>query len=196
MADPGRGGRDPELRTRIAYPGSDDGDSFSAPHFIEGEKVIHPDGVRAPLLLLVLGSLHAGDGDQLHLWQLLAYRRDTDRFVRVYDDVVGHNRNEEVRVPEHGPLAGDVVSAEPTDDAPFGYWVVVDAPGPGGRYRPLLRFRSATRYADGNPLPVIDAEMPNILRRLGRWRPGSPLPLPVAEPCARPHLVAGALWCG
>jgi hypothetical protein len=37
------------------------------------------------------------------------------------------------------------------------------------RYSHLaLRYRSVTRYGDGNPVPVIDAEMPNILRHLGR----------------------------
>jgi hypothetical protein len=74
-----------------------------------------------------------------------------------------------------------VIAAEPTDDAPYAYWIAVSRLGAGG-YAQALRYRSATRYGDGNPLSVIDSEMPNILQRLGLWRSGSPPPLP-AEPC-------------
>jgi len=61
----------------------------------------------------------------------------------------------------------------------------------------VLRFVSATRYGDGNPLAVIDAEMPNIQQRLGLWKPGQPLPTPTArdKPCTRPTLKRSALWC-
>ncbi|MDG6719271.1 hypothetical protein QCE92_13960, partial [Staphylococcus aureus] len=51
-----------------------------------------------------------------------------------------------------------------------------------------------TGYGDGNPLAVIDSEMPETLRRLKLWQPGSPLPLP-EHPCPRPRLVAQVLWC-
>jgi hypothetical protein len=64
----------------------------------------------------------------------------------------------------------------------------------GSAYRQILRFRSATHYGDGNPLAVIDAEMPNIEKRLGLWHAGQPLPLP-AKGCAKPHLVKSVLWC-
>jgi hypothetical protein len=64
---------------------------------------------------------------------------------------------------------------------------------PGYHYRQVLRYRSATQYGDGNPLAVIDSEMPNILRRLGMWRAGQPLPAP--RGCKRPHLIKDALWC-
>ena len=69
---------------------------------------------------------------------------------------------------------------------------------PANAYRRVLRYRSATRYADGNSLGVIDSEMPNIEQRLGLWKPGSPLPLPMggAKACPKPHLKLGALWCG
>ena len=40
-------------------------------------------------------------------------------------------------------------------------------PGTGAHpYRQLLRYRSSVRYGDGDPRPVIDAEMPAILRHL------------------------------
>jgi hypothetical protein len=91
-----------------------------------------------------------------------------------------------------GPLAGDIIAVEPTETAPFGYWVTVNVFTPAQGYRPVLRFRSATTYADGNSLPVIDSEMANILGRRGLWRPGSPLP---ATPCAKPILRRMVLWC-
>ncbi len=147
-----------------------------------------------PLLLLVTASLHSGDGDQLVLTQVMAYRRGPDRFVKAYEHWTGTNNNQEVRFMPAGPLAGDIIAVEPTDTAPFGYWVTVNVFTARG-YRPVLRFRSATTYADGNALPVIDSEMANILSRLGMWRPGLPLPLP-ATPCAKPHLRQGELWCG
>lgn len=70
---------------------------------------------------------------------------------------------------------------------------MVNAPADGG-FKQVLRYRSATRYGDGNPLAVIDSEMPNMAQRLGLWNPGALLPLP-AGACPSPHLVGLALWC-
>ncbi len=185
---------DPQLRDALRAASA--GDLFSEPHYLDEARVVHDRRVSGrPLLLVRTASLHSGDGDQLVLTQALAYRRDADRFVRVYDHVVGTNNDQEVRYVEAGPLEGDIVSVEPTSDAPFGFWVAVSVPASGSAYEALLRYRSATRYGDGNALPVIDSEMPNILQRLGVWRPGSPLPLP-AGPCRRPRLVRMELWCG
>ena len=168
------------------------------PHYLKVGKPVYPEGAAAsPLLLIVTGSLHAGDGGQIIATQLFRYRRAVDRFERVYAHATGTNNNQEVRFMPSGRLRGDVVSAEPTNDAPYGYWVEVDRFTPDHAYRRVLRYRSATRYQDGNDLAVIDAEMPNIQRRLGLWTPGSPLPLPQgrAKPCPNPHLKTGALWC-
>lgn len=57
----------------------------------------------------------------------------------------------------------------------------------------MLRYRSVTRYGDGNALAVIDSDMPALQRRLGLWRPGQPLPVP--DRCPAPRLVRGELWC-
>lgn len=114
-------------------------------------------------------------------------------FVSVFGDTVGHNNNEEIRYVAEGPLKGAVIVAEPKQEAPFGYWITVHRLTPAFTYRQVLRFRGATQYGDGNPLEVIDSDMPNIQRRLGLWRPGKPLPTP--KRCAHPRLVKGALWC-
>ena len=185
---------DPQLREALGATPVDT--LFSAPHYLDEARVVGGRGASdQPLLLVRTASLHSGDGDQFVLTQALAYQRDADRFVRVYDHVTGKNNNQEVRYVEAGPLGGDIVSAEPTSDAPFGFWVAVDVPAPGSAYREALRYRSATHYGDGNALTVIDSEMPNIQRHLGVWRPGTPLPLP-AGPCPRPRLVRMELWCG
>ncbi len=165
------------------------------PHYLSIAKPVYPKGeAAAPLLMIVTASLHAGDGGQLVVTQLFKYDRASDRFERVYARSVGTNNNEEVRFVSGGPLAGDVISAEPTENAPYAYWIEVDAPTPAYAYRQVLRYRSATRYGDGNPLAVINSEMPNIEARLGRWKPGAPPPLPSGA-CAKPHLVHTELWC-
>jgi hypothetical protein len=83
---------------------------------------------------------------------------------------------------------------------PTPIWIAVDRFTREHGYRQMLRYRSATRYNDGDPLPVIDSEMPNLERRLGLWRPGSPLPIPLAstkpwsKPWSKPHLKGAELW--
>jgi hypothetical protein len=183
---------DPHLQQTIVPPA----EPYSEPHSLEEARIVHPRGAgAAPLLLVQIASVRSVDGGRLVLTQALAYRRDVDEFMRVYDHVTGTNNNQEVRYIDTGPLKGDIISAEPTSDAPFAYWIAVNAFTPGHAYRQVLRYRSATRYGDGNPLPVIDSETPNILARLGLWRRGSPLPVP-ARACAKPRLAHRELWCG
>lgn len=185
---------DPALSARLDpdAPASD----FDQPHYLRTARIAYRQtSVREPLLIVVLASVHAGNGGQLVGTQALAYRRDTDRFVRLFAHSTGTNNNQEVRFFEAGPLRGSFVTVEPTADAPFGYWVTVARSGGAtAPYRTVLRYRSATRYNDGNALPVIDSEMPQILRRLSSWRPGQKLPLP-ASGCPSPTLRNGALWC-
>jgi hypothetical protein len=117
-----------------------------------------------------------------------------DQFTRIYGRTTGRNNNQDVRFMSSGPLAGGVISAEPTKNSPYAFWITVNRLTPGYTYEQVLRYRSATRYNDGNSLAVIDSEMPNIQRRLGLWKDGSPLPLP-ARACRKPRLVKMELWC-
>jgi len=169
-------------------------DPFVAPHYLVSPVIVHPVPGRA-LLLLQVASVHSGNGNQRVATRLLAYDAEKDGFVTAYAQRTGRNNNEEVRYVAEGPLKGAVIFAEPTSDAPYGYWVSLSKPDAGLRYRQAFRYRSATRYGDGNPLAVIDAEMPNIQQRLGLWRPGQKLPLPLGRACPRPHLVKSVLWC-
>ncbi len=169
-----------------------DADDWSGPHILKMADIKQPDG--HPLLLIQSASLWSGDGD--YGIETVAYRYDRarDRFIVAYEHGSEHNRNGNVRYISDGPLRGDFVSVDATEDAPFGYWVEVNRLGAGDTYHSILRYRSATHYGDGNPLAVIDSEMPNIEQRLHLWHAGQPLPLPPG-PCVRPHLVKGALWC-
>ena len=185
---------DDHLQQRISGRGA--GDLYAAPHFLRRAAVVWPGGKsRPPLLWVQTGSSRSVDGGQLLFTQVLAYHRAAGSFDRVYRFVTSSNNDQEVRFVATGALRGDIISVEPTDDAPFAFWVTVSALTPDGPYRPVLRYRSATRYGDGNPLAVIDSEMANIERRLHLWRPGQSLPLPPGA-CPRPHLLHMALWCG
>jgi hypothetical protein len=170
------------------------------PHYLITAKVVYPQGPRAaPLLLIVTGSLYSGDSDQIVATQLVRYDSGRDEFQRIYSRSTGHNNNQEVRFITNGPLRGSVITAEPQERLPYGYWIVVNRLDSTGIYRPVLRYGSATLYGDGNPLAVIDSEMPNIELRLGLWKPGEPLPVPsVADrgkPCNKPTLKHTELWC-
>lgn len=174
--------RYPSLETDLRY------------HYLETADIVFPRGSSAPPLLHIQeATLHAPNNSQAHLALMLAYRRSNHQFEPVFEQEVGGNHNQEIRYITSGPLRGDIISAEPTENAPYGYWVTVNELTPGYHYRQVLRYRSATHYGDGNPLAVIDSEMPNILRGLGLWRPGQPLP--VKSGCAKPHLVKSELWC-
>lgn len=158
---------DPALRN--ALRSSEKDDIFAAPHYFDGARVVRsPAG---PLLWVETHSLYSADGDHLILAQALAYRPAEDRFVRVYDFVIGSNNNQDIRYIETGRLKGRIVSVEPTNDAPFGYWVTVSAAGKDGVYRQVLKFRSATHYGDGNRL---GSSIPRCRTSSAAWVSGGP----------------------
>lgn len=181
----------PDLNGALGY----DTDRSPYGHYLQVARIVYPQGTsRPPLLHLQVASLPGFNGSQGHATIIVAFNRATHRFERVYNEVFGGNMNQGVRFVASGPLRGDIISAEPTWNAPYGYWIAVNKLTPSYHYRKVLRYRSATHYNDGNRLAVIDSEMPNILRRLGVWHPGDPLPLPKAG-CAHPRLVKTELWC-
>jgi hypothetical protein len=187
------GGRSchPDL-SRLLTIDSEPGTS-EIPHYLDQVRIVRPRPGHA-LLLVETAGLHSGDGDQRVWTAALSYDGRRNEFAVAYQHHVGRNNNQEIRYIAGGPLRGAIVSVEPTGDAPFGFWVAVNRLAPSGRYRQVLRYRSATHYGDGNPLAVIDSEMPNIQQRLGLWRPGRALPLP-ARGCRRPRLINHELWC-
>ena len=168
------------------------------PHYLLTARAVYPRGMNAaPFLLIVTGSLNSGDGDQVVATQLVSYDAGCDQFRRIYSNSTGNNNNQEIRFIAEGPLRGSVIIAEPQEDSPYGYWITVGRLLPEDVYRPVLRYRSAMLYGDGNPLAVIDSEMPNIQRRLGLWKLGDPLPTPSrgSKPRNKPTLKHSELWC-
>ncbi|MGD0697883.1 MAG: hypothetical protein ABSB82_23960 [Terriglobia bacterium] len=185
---------DPQLLTALSAASSG-GDYFAQPHYLNVVKIVYPRGsTDRPLLFVQAASQHAGNGSQLVLTQALTYENSQNRFVRVYQYTIGTNNNDEVRYIETGRLRGAIISVDPTENAPYGYWVTVNVLTPQYTYKTALRYRSATHYGDGNPLAVIDSEMPNIQQRLGYWKSGMALPLPSGA-CPRPRLIHMELWC-
>jgi len=164
-------------------------------HYLQLAEIVHPRGASAsPLLRLQVGSHYATNGSQGHAAIILVYRASKHRFERIFQEIFGGNMNQEARYIASGPLKGAMITVHPTDYAPYGYWVAVHRLTPDYTYKQVLRYRSATIYGDGNPLAVIDSEMPNIQRRLSLWTTGQPLPLPAGR-CPRPRLIKQALWC-
>ena len=182
---------DPQLQN---VPDSAD-DLFAEPHYLKAVKIVYPrERTDPPLLFVQTSSLHSGDGDQLISTQVLAYEKSQNRFVRIYEYTTGRNNNEEVRYISSAMLKGDIISVDPTENAPYGYWVTVNALTPQYTYKTVLHYRSATHYGDNNPLAMIDSEMPNIEEHLGYWKPGDSLPVPSGA-CPKPRLIGMELWC-
>ena len=170
---------------------------FGTPFYIRDSRVVYAGpGKKRPLLLLKVCGARSGNGNCGIATGLFDYDRRADRFRRVFANVTGSNNNQETRFVESGPLLGGVVVNQPTDNAPYAYWIEHYRMADSGRYGRVLRYRSMTRYADGNALAVIDSDMPELLRRLGLWRIGDPLPVPSSMvKCTHPVMRKGEEWC-
>jgi hypothetical protein len=165
-----------------------------APHEVQA-RVVSLKGL--PRLVVTSSTLHSGDGGHGLSTFILGYDLQLDRLTGLFAGEVGSNNNQRIDVVETGPLAGSVVADIPTSNAPFGYFVTLYQPQATGDYAVRLHYRSRTRYNDGNPLSVIDSEMPEILRRVNLWKAGDPLPQPVRMPagCKTLELRRGIEWC-
>lgn len=153
---------------------------------------------RPYLFVKVCGAgAESGDGDCAIATALYMYDKGTDQFTRVFLNRTERNNNQDTRFVESGPLQGDVIVDDPTENAPYTYWIEVYRAGNSGQYDRILRYRAHTGYSDGNPLAVADSEMPEILRRLGLWQPGDALPVPAHLPkgCRDLFMRKGEEWC-
>jgi len=172
-----------------------DADRFGTPVELYAARVVFGGANDTdPLMLIKSAGPHSGNGGHAIHTDLYAYDRQSNRFVEVFSNRTGSNNNQETRFIEGGTLRGDIVVAEPTSSAPFGFWISLYVKNPtNSNFRRSLRYRSATRYGDGNHLAVIDSDMASILQRLGLWKPGDPLPAPSG--CAHAILRRGEVWC-
>jgi hypothetical protein len=161
-------------------------------------KIVHQDSSgKNPLLLLKTCTAFSFDGDCGKATFLYEYDRTKDNFRLVFFNLTPRNNNQDTRFMENGPLVGSIVVVYPTNNAPYTYYVEVYRPSNVGDYKQVLRYRGKTGYNDGNPLPVIDSEMPEILRRLGMWKPGDAPPSPQKLPdgCTQIVMRKGVEWC-
>ncbi len=176
-------------------PHDDFDNVFLAPRGLRRAAVLSLPGTPGrPLLLVTTASMMSIDGSARVVTQALVYNAAVDRFTLAYRHVTGQNHNEDLRYMTHGPLSGAIITAEPTQNAPYGFWIEVDRLGKSDTFERVYRYRSATHYGDGNPLSAIDSEMPALEQRMGLWHPGQPLPSP-AQPCPKPHMVKQEMWC-
>lgn len=171
---------------------------FDTPyHLFTGSVVYANPNESDPLLFLKVCGAVSADGDCGIATALYKYDKGTDCFIRVFLNLTWRNNNQNTRFVESGPLQGDVIVDNPTENAPYTYWIEVYRAGDSGQYDGILRYRSLTGYSDGNPLAVVDSEMPEMLRRLGLWKPGDPLPVPARMPkgCRDLFMRHGEEWC-
>jgi hypothetical protein len=168
------------------------------------EVVYSGPGKTLPLLMTKTGTWRGANGSCGISTLLFDYDREAERFHAVFFNITGSNNNQETRFVETGPLLGDVIVADPNGGAPpptrrnpYAYSMEVYKRDVAGMYARVLAYGGGTRYGDGNPLAVIDSEMPETLRRLGLWKPGDALPVPPRMPAACTRLVMrkGVEWC-
>lgn len=168
------------------------------PYHLFGHSVVYANQNKSsPLLFLQVCGAVSGNGNCAIATALYTYDKTNDRFVQVFLNLTGRNNNQATRFVESGPLQGDVIVDNPTENAPYTYWIEVYRAEASGHYERILRYRGHTGYSDGNPLPVADSEMPEILHRFGLWRPGDPLPVPLHLPhgCKTLFMRHDEEWC-
>lgn len=174
------------------------GESPASPYHLFATRVVYAGRDESePLLLVQVCTAQMFDGNCGVATVLYRYDRPSNRFACVFLDVTGRNNNEATRFVEAGPLQGEVIVDYPTEHAPFTYWIEVYRAQQSRQYQRILRYRGHTVYNDGNPLAVADSEMPEILRRLGFWKPGDALPRPAHLPqgCTRLFMRRSEEWC-
>jgi hypothetical protein len=166
-------------------------------HLLAGSVVYANQNKSSPLLFLKVCGEEGPNGNCAIVTALYKYDKGADQFIRVFLNLTGRNNNQATRFVESGPLQGDVIVANPTENAPYTYWIEVYRAEDSGQYGRILRYRGLTGYSDGNPLAVADSEMPEILRRLGFWQSGDPLPIPAHLPkgCRDVFMRHGEEWC-
>lgn len=171
---------------------------FETPYHLFAGKIVYAGPNKTmPLLFIELCGAQGFNGNCGVATALYRYDRASDRFVRVFQNLTGRNNNEDTRFVESGPLQGDIIVNEPTQSAPYTYWIEVYRANDVGQYTRILLYRGQTHYNNGNPLAVADSEMPAILGHFGLWKHGDALPIPPHMPgrCRELFLRSSEEWC-
>jgi hypothetical protein len=163
-------------------------------NYLVSSDVVYPTPTSDEPLLTVVANINRGGPGGCCTTFIWAYNAKADRFDQIFVRGSGHNNNGEVRVVTNGSLAGDIVISIPPRHAPYRYGIAVYRLEKS-HYSEILNYEGKSRYDDGNPLPVIDAEMPQILSRLHLWTPGDVLPSPARTRCAKLEMRNQVEWC-
>jgi len=100
--------------------------SFEKPYHLFAASIVYSKPKKEnPLLFLKVCGAVSGDGDCKIATALYIYDKVTDRFIRVFLNLTGRNNNQGTRFVESGPLQGSVVVDNPTNKAPYTYWIEV-----------------------------------------------------------------------
>lgn len=138
---------------------------------LESRIVFSQEGDRAPLLLIRACTLRYGNCSCWISTLLYAYDRDSDSFRTVFFGLTASDTKQATRFGESGPLLGRVIVITPAaseQGAGFGQVVEVYKRSVVGEYLRVLVYCSRNRCTDADGASVIDSEMPEILRRLGK----------------------------
>jgi len=152
---------------RKGKPGcsEDTGPEFLAFNTLGRAEVVRPSG-SGPLLMVTAMTYSGGPGSANPTTILWTYRSESDTFKRIFAQHSNRNNNEETRLMTRGPLAGDLVVSNAPTAAPYHYSISVYHLSESGKPVEILKYTGKTRYGDVDPRAVIDAEMPEIPRRL------------------------------
>jgi hypothetical protein len=188
------------LDGRPACPAGRTDSGFKSPYNHFGQVVIFYPKSRPqkPLLVVMAGGNWGGPGFPFGplIW---SYDHTADQFDERLAVNRSANTNGESRFILDGPLAGDVIADQASyrrHPRSYAYEIVLYRLLASGHYALALDYYGKSSWGDGNALDVIDAEMPEIERRLGLWKPGETLPpaqnLP---PGCSVYLRNGLEWC-
>jgi len=149
-----------------------------------------------PLLEFTPYEFNGGPGAPFGL-MIFAYNRKTDSFSLIFSGTSHGNVNAETRLIASGPLAGDVAADYPTSRWPYSYEITLYRLTAAENYIKVLDYKGKSKWDDGNSLAVIDAEMPEIEKRLDLWSDNQPLPRPPTVPagCKLLEMRNGLEWC-
>jgi|HubBroStandDraft_3_1064219.scaffolds.fasta_scaffold55475_3 hypothetical protein len=156
--------------------------------------IVHQTAAATHPLLSVVADWRTAASGGPRLTRIWVYNAKSDQFDQIFNQEVRRQNNGEIRIITNGPLVGYIVIDRAGRHAPYRYDISVYRLV-NSRYREVLSYAGNSKYNDGNPLPVIDAEMAEIERRLSFWKPGDPLPAPARTHCSNLELRHGIEWC-
>jgi hypothetical protein len=135
---------------------------------LDGVTLINPTpSARYPLLVATAG-FDFGRGAPPVEEVIWTFDTTKQSFRCIWFASINGGRNEDDRLITHGPLAGDLIVAvnDPTHHWPWPYGIAVYHLTNSLHYVKILGFIGKSAQAGGPPGAVIDADMPEILRRL------------------------------